>query len=218
MTDTNQDKILQLAKDMNDALGLYLPADVLDEPEQELYDRFFVTLRMAFYEFAVLSQEEITQYFVEFYNGDYFQKRQLYNVVVNEINTRVRYDAIEAYIDVEKQQGDRFEIYSQLDSVDSKAAFLFTMYNKITPRLEDDLSEYYEQVKIIDAELKRIEELEDQQDQISAREELAQEIEDIKPEDVVSRYLKGSGVYDPALRNTGFRIDTDIEGINKPEV
>lgn len=206
-----KEQTIKLIYQMNDELGVYFPGDVHDEYELELYDELFTLLRQAFYLYSLINKSEIQELFIKFYNLDYGDKLG----VINELKIKIQ-NFIESYQRVIDNNPELIEqrnalLYQIQPDRESKAELLYFLSKGYLPEDDSELSEYLAYVDAIeDAVSKVAEEITtDQQEELHDEDENNAVVE--RPEDVVSRYLKGSGIYDPALRNTGFRVDTDIE-------
>jgi hypothetical protein len=209
MTETEQ----TTAHDMDTELGIYVPAGVTDNADLRLYDEFFSLCRQCVFLYSLLTLEEVKQLFIEFYNYEYIEKVGVNISLKNKIETYLSMLELDEEDTPDKFDDTRTDIYLEQPDKQSKAATLYFFDHGYAYQREEELVVY---LQIVDEIERASQEYVAQLEAEGAGDEHS--VVDSSPEEVVSRYLKGSGVYDPALRNTGFRVDTDIEKANGPQV
>ena len=213
----------QLATDMNDILGIYFPSDTDDDVTLRQFDELFVLFRQLYFLYDAIEKEEVTQIFVDFYNQPRYSERE---AILNSLRARIEFE-VELYAQLLEENPDMInaniiDAYLEQPDEESQACLLYFLVNGYLPNPEESLLMYTEMAKEIQRSLVEYEterELQNQP-QFQPHSDAITEAptEDLTPEQVVSRYLKGSGLYDPSMRNSGFRVDTDIEGPNRPQV
>ena len=205
---------IEFAKQMNAEIDVYFPADEQDPATLKLYDELFSLLRQLYFLYQSISLEEINTIFVNFYNSLLSDKYGMVNTLQNRVDQLVGY-----YLSIQDDyqeivEDKAVELYLNAGDRRAKAAILYFHEKGYFPEMGEDVTEYFQAVDAIETEVNSyVDEIEDSQ---SPKQSVpGVEVEPIEldqsPEAVVSRYLKGSGVYDPALRNSGFRVDKDIQ-------
>ena len=211
-------EILQIANDMNEELDIYIPADEHSTKMLALYDELFSDFRKLYFLYTDITLEEVKKIFLEFYNSDYTSRSGILNTLENRIQKLISdlIGVVEQY--PEFVQAKASELYVQTDNRDTKASLLFFYATGEIPTSQTDLTDFYNEVDAIEIQVStqldgQVEvELSPVALQSSVPGVEVEPVElDQSPEAVVSRYLKGSGVYDPALRNSGFRVDKDMQ-------
>ncbi len=220
MNQITDEQVREAALDMDNELGLYIPADVKDENAVFNYRELFFTLRVLHYKYKTMSPEQVRDEFIEYYNAPDEQK----NVIIVTLNNRME--------DAEYQQGLRdargeedtvdmlvrvYELLRNGDDVEGRvqaAQFLYSLENGVYPEPEDDLTgqlatvDRYDNEKIIDAQEA---EFLRKDMEIRMQRENHVSFEALSPEEVASKYLRGAGLVDPGARNSGFRVDRDLD-------
>lgn len=207
-----------IALQMDKTLDLYLPEGIQEESDLRLYDQFFSLCRKIFFIFELKTREEIKQLFIQFYNNDYSGKLGTINILINEINSYVTLSELLDITDEEENDERKVDFYLIQSSRENKASVLYFFDRGYVAETESDLQEYFVIVDEIDNEILQnsiTTGANEKDDLYNVGINKGVEVEPVEldqsPEAVVSRYLKGSGVYDPALRNSGFRVDKDMQ-------
>lgn len=193
-------------REMDVEIGVYFPAGISDA-DAELFDELFQGLRTGYFVYPVFTLEKIQEYFIQFYNSDRNEKEAILNNIENSIHSHIYTGVVDNIVN--DKPAEVLQLYLKLKDPELKTMLLYVIQHGYSPSADEDLSEYSALVGEIDRELDKIDQQASQDSSVADEEQAT--FEENTPEEVVSRYLKGSGIYDPALRNTGFRVDTDME-------
>lgn len=203
-------QIASIVDSMNNTLGLYIPEGVEDKTGLRLYDQFFTTCRKLYFYYRMLTQEEVQKHFIEFYNADYIEKNAIINRLENKLRILLEMNQEEYELHPEEYEDTAVELYLAQGDKRQKAELLFFLANGFEPKNDNELKIFMQMVDEIENAVTTVQSLPDNSLVSEVVDEDASNLS-TTPEEVISRYLKGSGVYDPSLRNSGFRVDTDIE-------
>lgn len=195
----------KMSVEMDNALGLYIPSGVTDETDLRLYDEFFRLCRILYFVLRERTFEEIKQNFIQFYNANYEGKLTILNQMENNIGFVLYVREVTKEDSLDKINEEKTKLYLEMPDERSKANLLYYFNFGYMPATENEVEAYIQVAREIERAVNEQEKVDTEKTMLEL------EPESVTPEDVVRRYLKGSGLYDPALRNTGFRVDQDIE-------
>ena len=186
----------QAIKEMNDQLGLYIPADVHDENLIEQYQQLFAYARSIHFRYNSVTIEEIKQLFIEFYNADDISKNQILTQLENKVQKLENDDIMNAAANSDLELERAKLIFTLLDE-HQKPEYLFLLENGRAAEPGDDLSSY-----------KQIIAQSEQEVYATMNEpQTASSIQPLSSEDVIAKYFKGNS-YDSMRRNSGFTVDS----------
>lgn len=192
-------QVAELNQQMNDELDIYIPANIEDDRERYQYEQLFGYLRRLVYQYNKLSNTEAHHIFIDFYNANKEDKNL---ALVKLENTCIKEDKnVELFgeMNEELEQDKAMAIYDALDPAD-RPAFLFALEHGYPPEPGEDLGKYEQIIRESEQEMNKIlNELQQTQEE--------EYYTALSPEEVAAKYFKGSGAYDPASRNSGFRVD-----------
>jgi hypothetical protein len=220
MDQITDEQIRQAALEMDTELGLYIPADIHNSSDIAGYRSLFFGLRVLYFVYKTMSPEQVREYFIDYYNAPGDEK----NSFVVSLNNRI--------LDAEKQK-ELSDVMNQDDRIDmlvktyellrdgqtpegriAAAQYLYALEHGDYPEPDTDLSEALTQVDSYDNE-----EILNRQEAEFLRRDMERRLqrenqptfEALSPEEVASKYLRGSGLVDPGARNSGFRVDRDVD-------
>lgn len=213
---SNEDYSDQELKEIYESLGLYVPADVTRPAEIADYYKLFDALRVLHMGYNDLNKDEVVEKFYDYYNAHDDDKIGLLITLQNRVEDLNYLDGWEndeetVADDVTETLFEAFQLLRQGEDGKNRAAsFLYTIETGEVPQENSDLTRFYQIVDEYDSQEKdaRSEMLAELQSRVNP--EITPQYQALTPEEVALKYLKGSGYIDPATRNSGFRVDRDI--------
>lgn len=205
-------------REVYDSLGLYVPADVKDKSQIADYYLLFDTLRVLHLGYGVLNKEQVVEKFYDYYNAAEDEKSSILMPLKNQVLDLNYQDEFDNDVTIDDTTETILKAYDLIrnDGENGKlhaAEFLYLIENGVNPRPEEDISKYYKMVQEYDQELAEDAAYREQmllELQARMMPEVVPQYEALTPEEVAAKYLKGAGIVDPASRNSGFRVDRDI--------
>lgn len=206
-------------KSIYDSLGLYVPSDIKTNAEIADYYLLFDTLRVLYTGYGVLNKEQVVEKFYDYYNAPLDKKNSILLELKNKVLDLNYEDNFESEVAVDETTETilkAYEIIRNQEGQNTKlhaAEFLYLIDNGHNPKPEEDISQYYKMVEQYDQELQADNENREQMLlalQAKIQPDLVPQYEALTPEEVAAKYLKGAGLVDPAARNSGFRVDRDV--------
>lgn len=182
------------SEQLNEELGLYIPADVKEDYEIANYDKLFYLLRKYFITLPNSTKEEVEEIFHTYYNLPENKKNPYLVSTENSIEKQVRQqEELEIVFGEDLLVQKMIAIYSLLDNEQDKAEFLYFVENGDLPNENVNLNKYYDEVRMYDISAEdqakiRLAQVLDNRNRFDARKHLGKPL---SPEDIENFIQKG---------------------------